>query len=117
MLQPNASGKDPIIYFDNAATAHKPDSVIKSVSDFYTNNYATVHRGLYEASEFATEKYEQVRAQVASFINAKNSSEIVFTKGATEGINFIATTWATKNLRADDEILLTQVEHHANLIP
>jgi len=106
-----------IIYFDNAATSHKPASVILAITNFYSQNYATVHRGLYEASEFATERYEQVRAMIAKFINAKNESEIIFTKGTTEGINFVAESWANNILKPGDEILLTHVEHHANLLP
>lgn len=107
----------PLIYFDNAATAHKPKVVVDVISDFYGKNYATVHRGLYTASEFATENYEQVRSKVAKFINAGHPCEVVFTKGTTESINFVASTWAEQNLKSGDEILLSQVEHHANLLP
>jgi len=104
-------------YLDNAATTHKPKIVIDRITDFYTQEYATVQRGLYDAGEHATGSYEWVRDLVASFIGAQESSEIVFTKGTTEGINFIATSWARAQLKKGDEIIVSALEHHANLIP
>ncbi len=106
----------PLVYLDNAATTHKPQQMIDAVQHFYADAYGTVHRGLYALGEQATSSYEQARATVAGFINA-NASEIIFTKGTTEGINLVATAWALEYLKAGDEILLTQAEHHANLLP
>lgn len=105
-----------LIYLDNAATHHKPQFVIDAISSFYETSYASVHRGLYPLSEQATELFEEVRKEVALFINA-SPNEIIFTKGTTEGINMIASSWALSHLKKGDEILLTEVEHHANLIP
>ena len=106
-----------LIYLDNAATTQKPKQVIDAISDFYSNFNATVHRGIYELSEKATEMYEATRDKVATFINASDRSEIVFTSGTTEGINFVAESWALQHLKTGDEIILTQAEHHANLVP
>ncbi len=105
------------VYLDNAATAHKPQIVIETMNDFYRSSYATVHRALYELGEIATTHYEASRDKVASFINARHREEIIFTKGTTEGLNFIATAWAREQLKPGDEILVTHAEHHANLIP
>ncbi len=105
------------VYLDNASTTHKPQIVIDSMVDFYTNHNANVHRSLYDLGEGSTVMYEQAREKVATFINARHTEEIIFTKGTTEGINFIAETWATTHLKAGDQILVTQVEHHANLLP
>lgn len=107
----------PFVYLDNAATTHKPQVVINTLTQFYAQGYATVHRALYDLGEMATTAYESARTTVARFINAKTSQEIIFTKGATEGINFVAHSWALQNLGKDDEILLTEAEHHANLLP
>jgi len=106
-----------LIYFDTSATAQKPAIVIEALSRFYTSMNANVHRGLYELGESSTTHYEAVREKVAHFINAKHTEEIIFTKGTTEGINFIAASWAEQHLKQDDEIVLTQAEHHANLLP
>jgi len=105
------------VYLDSAATTHKPQQVVDSIVDFYTLHNANVHRGLYDSGEHATALYEGAREKVAKFINAKASSEIIFTSGTTESINFVAQTWAVNNLKSGDEILLTQAEHHANLLP
>jgi cysteine desulfurase/selenocysteine lyase len=111
-----SSSPQPFIYFDNAATTQKPESVIEAMSNFYRTDYATVNRSMYARAEKATEKYEAVRAQVASFIGAE-PSEIVFTKGATESINMVATAWGMQNIKKGDEIVLSELEHHANLLP
>lgn len=105
------------VYLDNAATTHKPQVVIDALVDFYTNHNANVHRSLYDLGEGATAMYEQARAKVARFINAKHQEEVIFTKGTTEGINLIAATWAREHLQKGDRILITQAEHHANLLP
>lgn len=106
-----------LVYLDSAATTHKPQAMITAISDFYAQGYATVHRSLYPDGEQATKRYEAIREKTARFINAKNSTEIIFTKGTTESINFIAESWARQHLHPGDEILLTHVEHHANLLP
>ncbi len=105
------------VYLDNAATTHKPKQVVDSVVDFYTLYNSNVHRGLYDSGEQATALYEGAREKVAKFINAKASSEIIFTSGTTESINFVAQAWGINNLKPGDEILLTHAEHHANLLP
>lgn len=109
-------GKQPIIYLDNAATTHKPQVVIDAIVHFYTQAYGTVHRGIYTSGEHATSLYEDARATVAAFIGA-DADEIIFTKNATEGINTVAYAWAMHTLQPGDEILLSQYEHHANLLP
>lgn len=106
-----------LVYLDSAATTQKPQQVIDAVTDFYTHSNASVHRGVYDLSEHATIRYEQVRKQVALFINASDSSEIIFTSGTTEGINFVADSWGMSNIKYGEEIVVTQVEHHANLLP
>lgn len=112
----NQQNKQPLVYLDSAATSQKPQEMIDAISKFYGTAYATVHRSLYAQGEMATTTYEKIRAQTATFIGA-DTSEVIFTKGSTEGINAIANTWAKQMLKPGDEILLTQVEHHANLVP
>ncbi len=109
--------KTGYIYLDNASTTHKPTTVINTIKKFYEQEYATVHRALYNLAELATERYEQTRENIAKFINAQESSEIIFTRGTTESINFVAQAWATKHLKKGDEILITTAEHHANMLP
>lgn len=106
-----------LVYLDNSATTQKPNVVIDAVEKFYSHQNSNVHRGLYSQGEVATGLYELARHKVANFINAKSDSEIVFTSGTTESINFVAHAWGLKHLAPGDEILLTQAEHHANLIP
>ncbi|MBM3886505.1 cysteine desulfurase [Candidatus Dependentiae bacterium] len=107
----------PLAYLDNAATTQKPTAVIDAICEFYTTYNANVHRGLYGAAEKATTHYEAARNAVKQFINAQSNTEIVFTKGTTEAINLIASSWGKKNLLPHDVLLLSQVEHHANLLP
>lgn len=106
-----------LAYLDNAATTQKPQAVIDAVSNFYVHGNAPVHRGIYDLAEQATAAYEAARAMVARFINAQSPSEIVFVKNTTEGINLIAQAWGQSNLQPGDEIVLTELEHHANLAP
>lgn len=105
------------VYLDTAASAQKPLSVINKISDIYTNTYANVHRGTYFLAEEITAQYEQARQIIQKFINAKSDKEIVFTRNATESINLVAASWAENNLKEGDEILISEAEHHANLIP
>jgi cysteine desulfurase/selenocysteine lyase len=107
----------PLIYLDNGASAQKPQVVIDAVTQAYSYEYANVHRGLHYLSNLATDKYEAVRGTIAKFLNAGAESEIVFTSGATEGINLISYAWAAPRLRAGDEIILSIMEHHANIVP
>lgn len=107
----------PFVYLDNAATSQKPTSVIDCLYDFYTLHNANVHRGIYNQSEESTHRYEQTRTRIKEFINAHYDHEIIFTSGATEGLNLIASCWAMHTLKPGDEILVSQVEHHANLLP
>ncbi|MDR1146092.1 MAG: cysteine desulfurase [Verrucomicrobiales bacterium] len=107
----------PLVYLDNAATTQKPLTVIDALVNYYRRDNSNVHRGLHELSNRATAAYEGARARAAHFINAADAGEIVFTRGTTEGLNLVANTWGATNLSAGDEILLTEAEHHSNLIP
>ncbi|MGB7768440.1 MAG: cysteine desulfurase [Verrucomicrobiia bacterium] len=107
----------PLIYFDNAATSQKPRAVIDALVHYYEHDNANVHRGIHELSNRATAGFEAARARAAKFINARSAEEIVFTRGTTEGINLVASSWGSKNLKAGDVILLTEMEHHSNLVP
>ena len=107
----------PLIYFDNAATTQKPRAVVDALRSYYEHDNANVHRGLHELSSRATEAYEGARARVAQYLGAASADEIVFTRGTTESINLVAQAWGAKFLRADDVILLTEMEHHSNLVP
>jgi cysteine desulfurase/selenocysteine lyase len=107
----------PLIYFDNAATTQKPLSVIEALRHYYTHDNANVHRGIHELSNRATARFEAARTRAASFIQARSADEIIFTRGTTEGINLVAQTWGVQNLRAGDHILLTEMEHHSNIVP
>jgi cysteine desulfurase/selenocysteine lyase len=107
----------PLVYLDNAATAQKPRAVIDALSRFYERDNANVHRGIHELSRRSTEAYEAARARTARFLNAREPAEIIFTRGATEGINLVANTWGVQNLHPGDTILLTEMEHHSNIVP
>jgi cysteine desulfurase/selenocysteine lyase len=107
----------PLVYLDSASTSQKPSVVIDAVADYYRQYNANVHRGIYEIGEKATAAYEASRATVARFINAPDSHEIVFTRNATEAINLVAYSWGRRNIGRGDQIVLTEMEHHANLVP
>jgi cysteine desulfurase / selenocysteine lyase len=104
-------------YLDSAATAQKPEEVINFITDFYSNKNASVHRGIYELAENVSNEFESVRGKVAKFINTKFSEEIIFNSGTTAGINFIADAWGRNEIGPGDNILITQAEHHSNLLP
>ncbi len=106
-----------MVYLDSANTSQKPDTVIDAISDYYRNTNANVHRGSYQIAHEATEALEGARAKVASFINAPSTSEVVFSKNATESLNLVAQSWGRKNLREGDTVVLTELEHHANIVP
>jgi cysteine desulfurase/selenocysteine lyase len=107
----------PLIYFDNAATTQKPAAVLEALRRYYERDNANVHRGLHELSSRATEAYEGARARMARYLGAASADEIVFTRGTTESINLVAQAWGAKFLGARDVILLTEMEHHSNLVP
>lgn len=106
-----------LVYLDSAATTQKPQQVINTISNFYSHSYANVHRGIYNLSIKATEAYHGARVKVQKFINAKDWQSIVFTRGTTESINLVAHSWGRKNLKKGDEILITEMEHHSNIVP
>jgi cysteine desulfurase/selenocysteine lyase len=116
ILRERAHGH-PLIYFDSAATSQKPRAVIDALRHYYEHENANVHRGLHELSSRATEAYEQARRRVATYLGAASAEEIVFTRGTTESINLVAQAWGGKFLGAGDVILLTEMEHHSNLVP
>jgi cysteine desulfurase/selenocysteine lyase len=107
----------PLVYLDNAASSQKPRAVIETLSHYYERDNSNVHRALHELSNRATEAFEAARKKAAHFIGAASEDEIIFTRGTTEGINLVAHTWGTQNVRAGDVILVTGMEHHSNLIP
>jgi cysteine desulfurase / selenocysteine lyase len=110
-------GDKPLVYLDSAATSQKPRQVIEAESDFYANHNANAHRGLYMLAEEATEMYEGARAKLARFIGAPDPATIVFNRGTTESTNLVAYAWARRELKEGDEILLTDMEHHSNIVP
>ena len=116
ILDQQVHGK-PLIYLDNAATSQKPRAVIDALVHYYEHDNANVHRGIHELSNRATAGYEAARTRAAKFINARSAEEIVFTRGTTESINLVASSWGAKNLKSGDVILLTEMEHHSNLVP
>lgn len=105
------------VYLDSAATTQKPKQVISAVTDWYEQYNANIHRGVYELSEKATQKYEESRQKVADFIGSDSARQIIFTRGTTEGINLVAQAWGRENLKPGDTIMLTEMEHHANIVP
>ena len=107
----------PLLYFDNAATTQKPRAVLEALRHYYEHDNANVHRGIHELSNRATAAFEAARARAARFINARSADEIIFTRGTTEGINLVAQSWGGKNIKAGDKILLTEMEHHSNIVP
>ena len=116
ILARSVNGK-PLVYADNAATTQKPSVVIERLRHYYEFENANIHRGVHTLSAEATAAYEAARGSVQRFINARTSSEIIFTRGTTESINLVAQTWGRKNLCVDDEILVSELEHHANIVP
>ncbi len=106
-----------LVYLDNAATSQKPQAVIDALTDYYSHYNANIHRGIHTLAEEATAAYELTRATVQHFINAASSEEIIFTRGATEGINLVAYTYGRRNIQAGDEIIISGMEHHSNIVP
>ena len=106
-----------LIFLDSAASTQKPSVVIDSIKNCYENDYSNIHRGVYYLSELMTEKYENVREQIAKYINAESSNEIIFSRGATESINLVASSWGNENLSQGDQIVISYLEHHSNIVP
>ncbi|MEK9280279.1 MULTISPECIES: cysteine desulfurase [unclassified Bradyrhizobium] len=107
----------PLVYLDNAASAQKPQSVLDRMTQAYISEYANVHRGLHYLANAATEAYEGARAKVAQFVNARRTEEIIFTRNVTEAINLVASSWGEPNIKQGDEIVLSIMEHHSNIVP
>lgn len=107
----------PLAYLDSAASAQKPNQVIDAEAEFYRHGYAAVHRGIHTLSAEATQRMENVRAQAASFLNARSAEELVFVRGTTEAINLVAHSWGSSQIHAGDNIIITMMEHHANIVP
>jgi cysteine desulfurase/selenocysteine lyase len=116
VLREHVNGK-PLIWLDNAATTHKPQSVIDRISHFYQHENSNIHRAAHELAARATDAYEAAREKVRGFVNARSTNEIVFVRGTTEAINLVAKTWGQANLREGDEIIVSHLEHHANIVP
>ncbi|CAN5702722.1 cysteine desulfurase [soil metagenome] len=117
ILSDTTSDGRPLIYLDNAATSQKPRSVIDALTRYYEHENSNVHRGLYDLSRRATEAYEHARERVGRFINAGSADEVVWVRGSTEAINLVASSWGGTNLKAGDEIVITLLEHHSNIVP
>jgi len=116
ILNREVKGK-PLVYFDNAATSQKPQVVIDALVNYYTGYNANIHRGIHTLAEEATAAYEATRDAAKQFINASSREEIIFTRGTTEGINLVASTWGRQNVKAGDEIIISTIEHHSNIVP
>ena len=116
ILKRKVKGKD-LVYFDNAATSQKPQSVVDAISNYYSTYNANIHRGLHTLADEATAAYEESREAVKQFIGASTHEEIIFTKGTTEGINLVASSWGRANLNPGDEIIISTLEHHSNIVP
>lgn len=116
ILHRRLNGKQ-LVYFDNAATSQKPQVVIDALTNYYSSYNANIHRGIHTLAEEATAAYEATRGTAKNFINAASAEEIIFTRGATEGINLVAYTWGRKNLHEGDEIIISGMEHHSNIVP
>ena len=111
------SNNKPLIFFDNGASSQKPQVVLDKINEIYKTKYANIHRGIYDLSQKATEAYEESRKKIQKFLNAKSEKEIIFVRGATEGINLVAQSYGLKNFKKGDEIILSQLEHHSNIVP
>src|SRR5919197_1869682 len=117
ILKRKINGNKTLVYLDNAATTQKPQSVINAMCDYYMNYNSNIHRAVHQLAEEATIEYERSRRKGAKFINARSSNEIVFTRNATEAINLIAYSWGRANIKKDDNITITEIEHHSNIVP
>lgn len=116
VLQQKVNGK-PLVYLDNAATTQKPVQVIETLDEYYRDYNSNIHRGVHTLSQKATDAYEKSRKTIQEFINAESNKEVIFVRGATEGINLVAQTWGRSKLKAGDEIIISEIEHHSNIVP
>lgn len=116
ILATEMSGK-PLVYLDNGATTQKPQAVIDAIVHYYAHDNANIHRGLYELSQRATDSFEQARVKVAGFLNAQTPEECIFVRGTTEAVNLVAASWGKQNLNAGDEVIVSGLEHHSNIVP
>src|SRR5512134_3803355 len=116
ILEREVNGK-PLVYFDNAATTQKPRTVLDAILNYYTEANANVHRGVHFLSQLATRRYEDARLRVRRFINAADTSEIIFTRGATESINLVASSFGQRYVGEGDEVVISEMEHHSNIVP
>jgi cysteine desulfurase/selenocysteine lyase len=116
ILQSSMRGR-PLVYLDTASSAQKPRCVMDAIVELYSRHYANIHRGLYELSEISTRLYDDARKKVQGLLGAGESREIVFTRNATEAINLVAASWGRSHVGSGDEVLITALEHHADLIP
>jgi cysteine desulfurase / selenocysteine lyase len=117
ILKRKINGNKTLVYLDNAATTQKPMSVINAICKYYMNYNSNIHRAVHQLAEEATLEYEKTREKVARFINARSTDEIIFTRNATEAINLVSYSWARTNIRKDDKVVLTEIEHHSNIVP
>jgi len=116
ILDTEVNGR-PLIYLDNGATSQKPQSVIDTIERYYSEQNANIHRGVHQLSQKATQAYEDARETIRAFLGAANGYEVLFTKGTTDGINLVASSWGRKNLRLGDEVIISTMEHHSNIVP
>src|ERR1039457_2315009 len=116
VLKQNIHGK-PLVYLDSAATAQKPFAVIDAIRRFYEVDCANIHRGVHELSQRSTAAYEETRSKARRFLNARSKEELIFVCGTTEGINLVSSAWGRKNVKAGDEIVISALEHHSNIVP
>jgi len=117
ILKRQLSGGKPLVYLDNAATTQKPLAVINAIQDYYMNYNSNIHRAVHQLAEEATLEFEKTREKVAEFINARSTEEIIFTRNATEAINLVAYSWGRANVKQDDSLVITELEHHSNIVP
>ena len=117
ILASSIHGDKPLVYLDNSATTQRPQQVIQAITEMYEKHFANVHRGIHWLSDQSTDRYEEAREKVRSWINAARSTEVIFTTGTTAGINLVARSWGDQFVQEGDEILLTEMEHHSNLVP
>src|ERR1041385_7035149 len=107
----------PLVYLDSAATAQKPTAVVEAIRTFHEVDCANIHRGVHELSQRSTAAYEETRAKVRRFLNVRLKSELIFVRGTTEGVNLVSSSWGRKNVKEGDEIIISAMEHHSNIVP
>ena len=117
ILKRKINGNKTLVYLDNAATTQKPISVINAINEYYMNYNSNIHRAVHQLAEEATFEYEKAREKVAKFINARSADEIIFTRNATEAINLVSYSWGNTNVKKGDRIVITEIEHHSNIVP